>query len=100
MQALLSGVSPNTRELRWVQSAGHPLVLAYSPTGAPALLDATTAAPHQWPPGAVAEAAARLLPHAVVRTQTLTAYDLHYYDRATHTMTGGATSPARAAPGV
>lgn len=93
VQALLSGVSPNTRELRWVQSAGHPLVLAYSPTGAPALLDATTAAPHQWPPGAVAEAAARLLPHAVVRTETLTAYDLHYYDRATHTMTGGGDKP-------
>lgn len=41
----------------------------------------------------MAEAAARLLPHAVVRTETLTAYDLHYYDRAAHTMTGGVDKP-------
>lgn len=93
VQALLSAASPNTRELRWVQSAGHTLVLAHSPAGAPAVLDATTAAPHTWPPDAVGEAAARLLPHAVARTDTLTTYDLHYYDRAAHTMTGGGGKP-------
>ena len=93
VQALLSAASPNTRELRWVRAAGHTLVLAQAPAGAPALLDATTAAPHAWQPGAVTEAATHLLPHAVVRTETLTAYDLHYYDRATHTMTGGGDKP-------
>lgn len=93
VQALLSAASPNTRELRWVRHAGHTLVLAYSPTGAPTVLDATTATVHVWAPGAVAEAAAHLLPHAVVRTETLTAYDLHYYDRAAHTMTGGVDKP-------
>lgn len=93
VQALLSAASPNTRELRWVRAAGHTLVLAQAPAGAPALLDATTAAHHAWQPGAVAEAAAHLLPHAVVRTETLTTYDLHYYDRAAHTMTGGSEKP-------
>ncbi len=93
VQALLSAASPNIRELRWVRNAGHTLVLAYSPTSAPTVLDATTAAAHVWAPGAMAEAAARLLPHAVVRTETLTAYDLHYYDRAAHTMTGGGDKP-------
>ena len=93
VQALLSAASPNTRELRWVRSAGHTLVMATSPTGAPALLNATTAAPHTWPPGTVAQAASRLLPHPVVRTETLTAYDLHYYDRAAHTMAGGGDKP-------
>ena len=57
------------------------------------MLDATTAAPHTWATGAVAQAATHLLPHAVVRTDTLTAYDLHYYDRAAHTMTGGVEKP-------
>ncbi|MFY3385471.1 PepSY domain-containing protein [Paracidovorax sp. MALMAid1276] len=93
LQALLSAASPNTRELRWVRSAGYTLVLAHSPGGAPAVLSATTAAPHHWPAGALAQASTHLLPHAVVRTETLTAYDLHYYDRAAHTMTGGAEKP-------
>jgi hypothetical protein len=93
VQALLSGASPNVRELRWVQSASHALVLAYSPAAAPTVLSAATAVPHQWAPGEVEQAASRLLPHAVVRTETLTAYDLHYYDRASHTMTGGSDKP-------
>ncbi|WP_199740047.1 PepSY-associated TM helix domain-containing protein [Acidovorax sp. FJL06] len=93
VQALLSAASPNTRELRWVRTAGHTLVLAHSPTGAPALLDAATAAPHTWTAGHVAKAAAGLLPHAVARTETLAAYDLHYYDRTPHTMTGGSEKP-------
>ena len=93
VQALLSGASPNVRELRWVQNAGHALVLALSPGGAPTVLNAATAFPHQWVPGEVEQAASRLLPHAVARTETLTAYDLHYYDRASHTMTGGGDKP-------
>lgn len=93
VQALLSAASPNTRELRWVRSAGHTLVLAQGPIGAPAVLDATAATSHTWTPGAVAQSATRLLPHAVVRIDTLTTYDLHYYDRAAHTMTGGVDKP-------
>lgn len=93
VQALLAAASPNTRELRWVRTAGHTLVQAHSPSAAPELLDAATATPHRWAPGALAEAAARLLPAPVARTETLQAYDLHYYDRAAHSMTGGGQKP-------
>lgn len=93
VQALLAAASPNTRELRWVRTAGHTLVQAHSPTGAPALLNAATAAPHAFGPGALAEAATRLLPAPVARVETLQAYDLHYYDRAAHSMTGGGEKP-------
>ncbi|KQO19646.1 PepSY-associated TM helix domain-containing protein [Acidovorax sp. Leaf78] len=91
--ALLAAASPNTRELRWTQTAGHALVQAHSPTGAPLVLHAGTGDPHAWQPGALAHAAAQLLPYPVVRTDTLQAYDLHYYDRAAHTMTGGGDKP-------
>lgn len=93
VHALLAAASPNTRELRWVRTAGHTLVQAQGPAGAPVLLDALTAQPHAWPASAVALAAARLLPYPVMRTDTLQAYDLHYYDRAAHTMTGGTDKP-------
>ncbi|MGE6338784.1 PepSY domain-containing protein [Acidovorax sp. NPDC077664] len=91
--ALLAAASPNTRELRWTQTAGHALVQAHSPTGAPLVLHAGTGDPHAWQPGALTHAAAQLLPYPVVRTDTLQAYDLHYYDRAAHTMTGGGDKP-------
>ncbi|MES2609474.1 MAG: PepSY-associated TM helix domain-containing protein [Pseudomonadota bacterium] len=93
VQALLAAASPNTRELRWVRTAGQTLVLAASPTGAPALLDAATAQPHALDPEALQAAAARLLPDPVARTETLRDYDMHYYSRAAHTMTGGNDRP-------
>lgn len=93
VQALLAAASPNTRELRWVRTAGHTLVHAASPTGAPALLDAATALPHAMDPEQLLAAAARLLPDAVARSQMLREYDLHYYARAAHTMTGGGDKP-------
>jgi hypothetical protein len=93
LEVLLSAASSNVRELRWVRSAGHTLVLVHNPNGDPDVLDVTTAAPHTWAAGEIAEAAARLMPHSVVRSETLTSYDLHYYDRAAHTMTGGGDKP-------
>lgn len=93
VQALLAAAPPNTRELRWVQSAGHTLVQALGPTGAPMLLNATTAQPHAFAPGAVEAAAALLLPYPIARMETLRDYDLYYYDRAPHTMTGGGDKP-------
>lgn len=93
VQALLAAVSPNTRELRWVRTAGYTLVQAASPTGAPALLDAATAQPHTMDPEALQAAAARLLPDPVAHTETLREYDLYYYSRAPHTMMGGGDKP-------
>ncbi len=93
VQALLAAASPDTRELRWVRSAGHTLVQAASATGRPALLDAGTAQPHTMDPEALQAAAARLLPDPVARTETLRDYDLYYYSRAPHTMMGGSDKP-------
>ena len=93
VQALLAAASPNTRELQWARTAGHTLVLAHGPAGAPQVLEAATAQPYAWGEGALLQAAARLLPYPVARTETLQAYDLHYYDRAPHTMSGGADKP-------
>lgn len=93
VQALLAAASPHTRELRWVRHAGHTLVLAASPTGAPAVRDAATAQPHTPDPAELQAAAARLLPDPVARTELLRDYDLHYYSRAAHTMTGGGDKP-------
>ncbi|CAN7708378.1 PepSY domain-containing protein [Acidovorax sp. LjRoot66] len=93
VQALLAAASPNTRELRWVRTAGHTLVQAASSTGAPALLDAATAQPHAMDTQQLLAAAARLLPDPVARSETLREYDMHYYSRAAHTMTGGGDKP-------
>ena len=93
VQALLASASPNTRELRWARTAGTPLVQAWAPTGAPTVLHAGTAQRHRLTPETLYTAAARLLDAPVQRTVTLTDYDLHYYDRAAHTMTGGTDKP-------
>lgn len=93
VQTLLAASSPNVRELRWVRAAGHTLVLALGPSGAPGLLDATRGEPHTWVPQVVERAAAQLLPYPVAHTEVLQAYDLHYYDRAPHTMSGGQEKP-------
>ncbi|PIF89201.1 PepSY-associated transmembrane protein [Acidovorax sp. 62] len=93
VQALLANATPNTRELRWVRTAGHTLVQAWGSAGAPTVLHATTARRYTLEPEALAAAAARLLDAPIQRIETLTDYDLHYYDRAAHTMTGGTDKP-------
>ena len=93
VQALLAQATPNVRELRWVRAAGHTVVQAWSPSGVATLLDATTAAHHAIAPRELTAAAARLVDAPVQEVQTLNAYDLHYYDRAPHTMGGGADKP-------
>ena len=93
VQALLAAAPAHTRELRWVHAVGHTLVQALGPTGTPVLLSATTAQPHTFGPGVVEQAAALLLPYPVARTTALRQYDLYYYDRAPHTMTGGVDKP-------
>ena len=90
---LLAQATPNVRELRWVRAAGHTVVQAWNPSGVATLLDATTAAHHAIAPQELTAAAARLVDAPVQEVQTLNAYDLHYYDRAPHTMGGGADKP-------
>jgi hypothetical protein len=92
--ATLLATSPaGVRELRWVRAVGHDLVLASMAVGAPAVLDAASAQPRLLTPAEVQTASSQLLPDRVQRVERLTAYDLHYYSREAHTMTGGADKP-------
>ncbi|WP_338764236.1 PepSY domain-containing protein [Massilia sp. METH4] len=83
----------NVRELRWTQMLGQTLVLAQPATGRPAVLDARAAQPVSIDGTALQMAAAGLLGHPVRRIERLAAYDLYYYSRDAHTMTGGSAKP-------
>lgn len=92
--ALLRSAGGSIRELRWTRAlGGQTVVLAHSGSGRPMLLDSRLARPVVLDSSAVRAAAARLLPAPVVRVEELRAYDLYYYAREAHTMTGGAGKP-------
>lgn len=92
-QALLGTAGGNIRELRWVRVLGRTTVLAQGAVGRPSLLDSRTTQPRPLDPQALQAAAAGLLPAPVARVEQLTAYDLYYYAREPHTMTGGNDKP-------
>ncbi|WP_198972102.1 PepSY domain-containing protein [Xylophilus sp. ASV27] len=92
-QVLLGAAGGAIRELRWVRILGRTTVLAQGAEGRPLLLDSRTAQAHSLDAQALQEAAAGLLPAPVARIERLTAYDLYYYARAPHTMTGGGDKP-------
>ncbi|GKS74832.1 PepSY domain-containing protein [Acidovorax sp. SUPP950] len=93
LAALLAPTGGATRELRWVRATGRTLVLAQPAQGAPEVLDAATAAPTAIDAAALREAIARLVVAPLVRVDTLAHYDLYYYARAPHTMTGAPAKP-------
>uniref|UniRef100_UPI00333ECF9B PepSY domain-containing protein n=1 Tax=Castellaniella defragrans TaxID=75697 RepID=UPI00333ECF9B len=92
-QALLAAAGGAVRELRWERILGRTTVLAQGADGKPALLDSRGALAPPLDPEAVRAAAAGLLPDPVARIEVLTAYDLYYYAREAHTMTGGVDKP-------
>lgn len=92
-QALLAAAGGSVRELRWVRVLGENRVLAQSPVGAPQVLDSTGARLAPLDTAALQAAAARLVDAPVARIERLDAYDLYYYARDAHTMTGGADKP-------
>jgi hypothetical protein len=92
-QALLAAAGPDVRELRWSRSDGKTLALASGALGRPVVLDALSAAAHVPDPVALKAAAARLLPSPVARVEVLNAYDMYYYSRDAHTMSGGNDKP-------
>lgn len=91
--ALLANAGADVRELRWSPVLGTLTVQAYGSSGRPRLLASRTAAPWAVDPAALRAAAAGLLESPLVRIDTLSAYDFHYYDRAPHTMSGGNERP-------
>lgn len=91
-QALLAA-APGARELRWSRVLGRTQVLAYPAGGSPLVLDGESAGPTSVDADALASNARGLLPAPLLRIERLDAYDLHYYARADHTMTGGFDKP-------
>lgn len=89
---LLAG-DDTVRELRWVRRLGHAAVSLHGAAGGSRLADAHSGAPLALEQGQIVAAASRLLGAPVVRTETLRAYDLYYYARQPHTMTGGRDRP-------
>lgn len=90
---LLSAAGGGVRELRWSRSLDKTVVLAQAASGKPLLLDSQSAQPLTIDAAALRAAVARLLPQPVKSSEVLNAYDLYYYSRDEHTMTGGATKP-------
>ncbi|WP_020654538.1 PepSY domain-containing protein [Massilia niastensis] len=91
--ALLRAAGSGVRELRWTRALGRTIVLAQPANGRPGLLDSHGAGPTALDEAALRNAAARLLPAPVARVERLAAYDLYYYTRDAHTMTGGSDRP-------
>lgn len=90
---LLAAAGASVRELRWARATGHDLVLASGSAGRPIVLNAASATAHVLDRSSTIAAASRLVQAPVKRVETLAAYDLYYYQRAPHTMTGGGEKP-------
>lgn len=91
--ALLAVAGAGTRELRWTPVLGTLVVQANGAAGRPTLLKAADASAYTVEEGELQAAIAGLLSAPLLRIERLQAYDFHYYDRAAHTMTGGAERP-------
>lgn len=91
--ALLRAAGGGVRELRWTRVLGRTIVLAQPAGGRPLLLDGATARPAAIDRAALLEALPRLVDARVARVEELKAYDLYYYARDAHTMTGGSDKP-------
>ncbi|MEH6435410.1 PepSY-associated TM helix domain-containing protein [Massilia sp. DD77] len=81
------------RELTWTKVLGRSAVLARAAGGRPLVLDSETGTAVAIDRPALLREAARLLPAPVLRVEELSGYDLYYYARADHTMTGGGDKP-------
>jgi uncharacterized iron-regulated membrane protein len=80
-------------ELRWTKVMGKTVVLAAGPSGSPALLDGASGASVAVKRDDLLAAAARLVEAPIAEVEDLKNYDIYYYSRAAHTMTGGADKP-------
>ncbi|MFZ1711573.1 MAG: hypothetical protein WAT53_00720, partial [Nitrosomonas sp.] len=88
-QLLLASTPNGVRELRWIRALDQTLVLASNSGGRPTVFNAESA--HIYVPDfdALKTNVTRLLPDPVARIEVLIDYDLYYYSREPHTMTGG-----------
>lgn len=92
-QVLLAASGGAVRELRWTRVLGENRVLAQAAGGPPLVLDSRDGSPIGLDAAALRLAATQLLPAPVARVERLQDYDLYYYARDAHTMTGGGAKP-------
>lgn len=90
---LLQSTGADTRELVWTQVLGTSVVQAYGAHPRPQLLHAHSGEPYAVDTVALRAALPQLLPAPLERVDVLYDYDLHYYARTEHTMTGGRDKP-------
>ena len=83
----------HVRELQWVRRLGREGVAVHDGSGRIELVDARQGQAITFEREQIVEAAARLLQAPLARVDILQRYDLYYYDRAPHTMTGGRERP-------
>jgi uncharacterized iron-regulated membrane protein len=89
-QQLLAAAPDGVRELHWIRASGQTLVLAsISGSARPTVFNAESANVYVPDFEVLKTNIARLLPDPIARIDVLTDYDLYYYSREPHTMTGG-----------
>lgn len=91
--ALLQAGARGVRELRWGRSLGQSVVFASTTHTSAQVLNGRDAT--VWSAGeqALTAAVQNLIAAPVQRIEILRDYDLYYYQRAPHTMTGGGEKP-------
>ncbi|ARU04040.1 peptidase [Comamonas serinivorans] len=92
-QALLRAAGAPVRELRWVPVLGRVTALAHGASPRPQVLDGQTAQALSLDADALRTAAQGLMQYPIARVDVMNEYDLYYYARAAHTMTGGNERP-------
>lgn len=90
---LLRIAGAKIRELRWQRVVGRTIVLAQAETGAPIILDSSSAYPTELNQGELLEAARSLLASPVRAITFQTKYDFYYYNRDAHSLYGDRIKP-------
>lgn len=81
------------KELRWLPLLGESVVLQVTAQGPIYAMNVRTGQRHQPSQAQVIQAAQNLMTAPITQWDSLSAYDLYYYQRAPHTMTGGRDKP-------
>ncbi|GGB99400.1 hypothetical protein GCM10007205_05900 [Oxalicibacterium flavum] len=92
-QTLLQAIGGPVSELRWNRRLGRNIVTAHGAAGMSVVLDGRTAQPYAPDREVLIAASRHLMPYPIKAVHQLDRYDLYYYAREEHTMTGGGEKP-------
>jgi uncharacterized iron-regulated membrane protein len=91
--AALVGEGQGVHEMKWTRRLGHETVLLYNGGGIQRVISPASGDDLWFGQAEVVEAASHLFEAPLWRAERLDHYDLYYYDRAPHTMSGGRDKP-------